>query len=137
MGRHYRKAVGGLVVYDITKATSFENAERWVKDLKANAEPNIVIMLVGNKVDACEDNPSIRQVSHEDGEKFAARQGLLFKEASAFQDFNVKNAFEELLQRIYDDERKGNDFVVERQNKNVVLLPEAKTATSVNCCLGT
>lgn len=98
IGRHYRKAVGGLVVYDITKKASFENAERWVKDLKANAEPNIIITLVGNKLDLCEEDPRHRQVTPEEGRKFAEKHELLFKESSAFQDLNVKDAFEELLQ---------------------------------------
>jgi len=69
-----------------------------VKDLKMNAEPNIVIILVGNKLDACKENPNLRQVTYEEAEKFAKRHELLFKEASAFQDSNVKEAFEGLLQ---------------------------------------
>jgi Ras-related protein Rab-11A len=37
-------------VYDISKSITFENVERWLKELRDHAEPNIVIMLVGNKV---------------------------------------------------------------------------------------
>jgi GTPase SAR1 family protein len=37
-------------VYDISKAATFENVERWLKELRDHAESNIVIMLVGNKV---------------------------------------------------------------------------------------
>lgn len=43
-------AVGALLVYDISKALTFENVERWLKELRDHAESNIVIMLVGNKV---------------------------------------------------------------------------------------
>ena len=45
-----RGAVGALLVYDISKQVTFENVERWLKELRDHAEPNIVIMLVGNKV---------------------------------------------------------------------------------------
>ena len=38
------------MVYDISKHVTFENVERWLKELRDHAEPNIVIMLVGNKV---------------------------------------------------------------------------------------
>ena len=48
---YYRGAVGALVVYDITKSVTFENVERWLKELRDHADPNIVIMLVGNKSD--------------------------------------------------------------------------------------
>jgi Ras-related protein Rab-11A len=37
-------------VYDISKQVTFENVERWLKELRDHAEANIVIMLVGNKV---------------------------------------------------------------------------------------
>jgi Ras family len=43
-------AVGALLVYDISKQVTFENVERWLKELRDHAEANIVIMLVGNKV---------------------------------------------------------------------------------------
>jgi GTPase SAR1 family protein len=42
--------VGALLVYDISKHVTFENVERWLKELRDHAEPNIVVMLVGNKV---------------------------------------------------------------------------------------
>lgn len=43
--------MGALLVYDITKQTTFENVERWLKELRDHADANIVIMLVGNKSD--------------------------------------------------------------------------------------
>lgn len=49
--RYYRGAVGALLVYDIAKYLTYENAERWLKELQDHADANIVIMLVGNKSD--------------------------------------------------------------------------------------
>ena len=43
--------MGALVVYDIAKHMTYENVERWLKELKDHADTNIVIMLVGNKCD--------------------------------------------------------------------------------------
>lgn len=48
---YYRGAIGALIVYDVTKNVSFEHVEKWLKELKDNADPNIVVMLVGNKSD--------------------------------------------------------------------------------------
>lgn len=45
---HYRRAVGALVVYDVTKADTFQNAMKWMEELRASAEPECVIYLVGN-----------------------------------------------------------------------------------------
>ncbi|MCP9261100.1 Ras-related protein Rab-11A [Dirofilaria immitis] len=48
---YYRGAVGALLVYDIAKHVTYENVERWLKELRDHADQNIVIMLVGNKSD--------------------------------------------------------------------------------------
>lgn len=48
---HYKRAIGALLVYDITKEQTFYSASKWMNDLREHAEPDIVIMLVGNKLD--------------------------------------------------------------------------------------
>ena len=49
-----------------------------MEELRDNAEPDIAIMLVGNKVDLCDRNPSARRVPTEQGSAFARQHGLLF-----------------------------------------------------------
>lgn len=48
---YYRGAIGAVLVYDITSKQSFENVERWIKEVKENADKDIVIMIIGNKSD--------------------------------------------------------------------------------------
>ncbi|CAH8386422.1 unnamed protein product [Eruca vesicaria subsp. sativa] len=48
---YYRGAVGAFLVYDITKRYSFDNALRWLRELRDHADSNIVIMMAGNKSD--------------------------------------------------------------------------------------
>jgi hypothetical protein len=48
---HYRRALGALLVYDITKEQTFLSLKSWLDNLKAHAEQDICIMLVGNKLD--------------------------------------------------------------------------------------
>jgi Ras-related protein Rab-11A len=36
---------------DVLCAVTFENIERWLKELREHADPNTAIMLVGNKSD--------------------------------------------------------------------------------------
>ena len=43
--------MGALLVYDIAKHLTYENIERWLKELRDHADNNIVIMVVGNKCD--------------------------------------------------------------------------------------
>jgi Rab family protein len=68
-----------------------------MEEVKEHAEPDIVIMLVGNKLDACEKNPQERKVSSEKAMEFAKQNGLHFMETSAFTDINVRDCFEMLV----------------------------------------
>eukprot|EP01016_Furgasonia_blochmanni_P048850 TRINITY_DN7346_c0_g1_i3.p1 TRINITY_DN7346_c0_g1~~TRINITY_DN7346_c0_g1_i3.p1 ORF type:complete len:183 (+),score=51.52 TRINITY_DN7346_c0_g1_i3:221-769(+) len=95
---HYRKAAGALLVYDITKAKSFENVERWLAELKEQAESDVTTMIVGNKLDLVESSPEQRKVSKEEAKAFAAERGCLFEETSAVGDINVVDCFEKLLE---------------------------------------
>ena len=99
---HYRKSLGALLVYDITKEQSFKNIEKWISEVKEHAEPDIVLMLVGNKLDICQRDPNERAVSTARAEEFARKHTLLFIETSAFTDTNVRDSFEILVQEIYN-----------------------------------
>eukprot|EP01055_Gregarina_sp_Pseudo9_P005617 Gregarina_sp_Pseudo_9__5616@NODE_772_length_2234_cov_57_841002_g727_i0_p2_GENE_NODE_772_length_2234_cov_57_841002_g727_i0NODE_772_length_2234_cov_57_841002_g727_i0_p2_ORF_typecomplete_len241_score41_44Ras/PF00071_22/5_4e54Roc/PF08477_13/6_2e25Arf/PF00025_21/4_7e16Gtr1_RagA/PF04670_12/3_3e07SRPRB/PF09439_10/1_7e06GTP_EFTU/PF00009_27/6_3e06MMR_HSR1/PF01926_23/0_00017FeoB_N/PF02421_18/0_00046AAA_22/PF13401_6/0_0017TniB/PF05621_11/0_014AAA_5/PF07728_14/0_24ANAPC1/PF12859_7/0_16_NODE_772_length_2234_ len=103
---HYRRAVGALLVFDVTKMQTFKNASHWLEDLRAYAEPDIVTFLVGNKVDLVEGNPHEREVPFEVAAAFANNNGLFFSEVSAVTSFNVKKVFERLLQEIYNQKTK-------------------------------
>lgn len=94
---YYRGAVGALLVYDVTRHSTFENVERWLKELRDHTDPNIVVMLIGNKSDL----RHLVAVSTEDGTSFAERESLYFMETSALDATNVDNAFTEVLSQIY------------------------------------
>jgi len=66
---YYRGAVGALLVYDIAKHLTFENIERWLRELRDHADQNIVIMIVGNKSDL----RHLRAVSVEEAKEFAEK----------------------------------------------------------------
>lgn len=77
-----------------------------MEELRQNAEPDIVIVLVGNKIDLVERDPSVRAVFAQNAKEFADQNGLHFFESSAVTNFNVKNIFENLLQEIYKQKTK-------------------------------
>nr|CAD7590027.1 unnamed protein product [Timema genevievae] len=86
---YYRGAVGALLVYDIAKHLTYENVERWLRELRDHADQNIVIMLVGNKSDL----RHLRAVPTDEAKAFAERNGLSFIETSALDSTNVETAF--------------------------------------------
>ncbi|KAJ1840462.1 Vacuolar protein sorting-associated protein 21 [Coemansia sp. RSA 2703] len=60
---YYRNAQAAVVVYDITRASSLDRAKSWIKELQRQANPDIVIALVGNKLDLASDSPSANSTS--------------------------------------------------------------------------
>ncbi|KAL0667151.1 hypothetical protein Bca4012_029855 [Brassica carinata] len=94
---YYRGAVGALVVYEISRRTTFESVGRWLDELKTHSDTTVARMLVGNKCDL----ESMRAVSVEEGKALSETQGLFFMERSALDSTNVKTAFEMVIRDIY------------------------------------
>lgn len=94
---YYRGAVGALVVYDIAKHLTYENTERWLKELRDHADDNTVIMLVGNKSDL----RHLRAVPTDEAKAFCEKNNLSFIETSALDSTNVEAAFTHILTGIY------------------------------------
>ncbi|PRW57533.1 Ras-related RABA1f [Chlorella sorokiniana] len=99
---YYRGAVGALLVYDVTRRKTFESIERWLRELREHASADMVVMLVGNKTDL----ETQREVSVQDGQDIAKREGLLFLETSALDGSNVEEAFTRVATEIHGIVRK-------------------------------
>lgn len=143
MMNYIRKALGCLLVYDISKLGSFELVKSFLTDLKTRAEPDCVFILVGNKTDL----EHKREVSQEEAKRFAADNGLYFIETSACKHYKVNEAFDQLCNCIYTiniivilivifQESKKNvnyqsnaDYVQIQRRKNPII-----TETKSSCC---
>lgn len=133
---YYRGALGALLVYDVTKPTTFENVSRWLKELRDHADSNIVIMLIGNKTDL----KHLRAVATEDAQCFAEKEGLSFIETSALEATNVEKAFQTILSEIYRiiskkplsaDEPAQTSI---KEGKTLVVGPQETDAKKTTCC---
>ncbi|KAL1309077.1 hypothetical protein HN51_051754 [Arachis hypogaea] len=96
---YYRGAVGALVVYDISRRSTFDGIKRWLEELATQNDGTVATMLVGNKCDL----ENIREVSVEEGKNLAEAEGLFFMETSALDTTNVQIAFETVIREIYDN----------------------------------
>ena len=70
----------------MSRRETFNHLASWLEDARQHANPNMTIMLIGNKCDLAHR----RAVSKEEGEQFAKENGLLFLEASARTAQNVE-----------------------------------------------
>ncbi|KAM6936624.1 RAB11a, member RAS oncogene family, like [Lycodopsis pacificus] len=134
---YYRGAVGALLVYDIAKHLTYENAERWLKELQDHADTNIVIMLVGNKSDL----RHLRAVPTDEAKALAEKHGLSFLETSALDSSNVELAFQTILTAIYNivsqrqmSGRSDSDFSPASNVVPITVEPTQNSASKGVCC---
>ncbi|KAI9547761.1 ras-related protein Rab-11B [Gymnodraco acuticeps] len=136
---YYRGAVGALLVYDIAKHLTYENIERWLKELRDHADNNIVIMQVGNKSDL----RHLRAVPTDEARAFAEKNSISFIETSALDSTNVEEAFKNILTEIYrivsqkqiadrsaHDESPGNNVV----DISVPPTTDGQKGNKLQCC---
>ncbi|KAG8457653.1 hypothetical protein KFE25_002317 [Diacronema lutheri] len=86
---YYRGAMGIFLIYDVTKAKTWENIRNWVANIEANAPQTVNKVLIGNKSDLSAE----RQLSAAQGQQLAEEYGMKFFECSARTRHNVDAAF--------------------------------------------
>ncbi|KAL9669669.1 hypothetical protein QQ045_007216 [Rhodiola kirilowii] len=135
---YYRGAVGALVVYDITRRTTFDSVSRWLDELKSHSDSTVAKILVGNKCDL----EHMRNISSEEGKSLAESEGLFFIETSALDSTNVQEAFELVIREIYNNVRRkvlnSDSYKTQLSGKGVTLdtnaTDKSKQTTGYSCC---
>ena len=125
------KAVDGLIlVYSITNRNSFENLEKWLNQLNETTDlSKKPVIIVGNKSDLTEK----RVVTYEEGKKYSEEHGYNFYETSAMTGTNVKAAFNDIFEQLYnlfEEEITGR----KKTKKDKISLKENQKGKKKNIC---
>ena len=95
----YKNSSLAVIVYAINDENSFNNIESWINEMKSQANPNIKLFLIGNKLDL----ESNRTISKERAERFSKDFGFdYFMETSAKTGFNATNLFVQAAKILYE-----------------------------------
>jgi Ras-related protein Rab-11A len=130
MSTYYRKAKGAVLVYDISDPKSFADISRWQTELQEQGDPELVMMLVGNKADL-----DSRKVSRENGQEYAERHEMAFEETSAKTGQNVQKAFTDLLTTIYRRKQAAlNQGGTPAAQPKSVNLSDKQAEKKNSCC---
>jgi small GTP-binding protein len=128
------KNVEGLILtYSIASKESFNNLSVWLEQLNnADDLSKKPVIIVGNKLDLEES----REVSHEEGEKFAKEHNYNFYETSAKTGKNVKEAFFDIFEQLY---KKFEDEITGKKSKKENIKIEKRKKNDNNkeknkCC---
>jgi len=101
----YKGAQGILLVFDLTDASSFANITTWLKNIYEKAGKNVVVCLVGNKLDLAKkfaEDPTKRDqlVREEDVNELIKQTGFHYLQTSAKENINIKEAFQYIAQEL-------------------------------------
>lgn len=80
---------------------TLDKAKSWVKELQRQANQDIVIALVGNKLDIVTEDETERQVDYDDARAYAEEFNLLFFETSAKTGEFVNDVFAAIGKKEY------------------------------------
>ena len=112
----YRNSVLAIIVYAIDNKESFKNLELWINDLKKESNPDVKIIIIGNKA----DNENERQISKQDGEQFCKdHSGSLFMETSAKTGININQLFDDAAKLLYEESKKLKERANNLNNKDL------------------
>ena len=128
LGKHfYKDSYVVCLVYDITNQDSFNSLQnKWIKDVKNYGEKYNILAVVGNKLDLFEK----KQVTEDEGEKFAHGINAIFMLTSAKTGDGIEKLFNTLTDKFLSPEfnpkvkemirKRGPSFSVdnEKNDKN-------------------
>ena len=101
-----------IIGYDITKRESFTNVTRWLNDVKKFSGEDVMIILIGTKLDLVRSDIHLREVDITEVKQFVKNypdyQVLDVLETSSKEDTNIDTVFQRLAKALKNKhERKG------------------------------
>ena len=118
-----------ILVYAINDKNTFGALDTWISKLNDTMDiSKKPIILVGNKSDLDE-----RQVSYEEGKKYAESKGFNFYETSAKTGENVEEAFNDIFEQLYKT-FEGEITGKKQYNAAGVAIDNSKKDKKKKCC---
>uniref|UniRef100_V5HJC9 Ras-related protein Rab-43 n=1 Tax=Ixodes ricinus TaxID=34613 RepID=V5HJC9_IXORI len=127
---YYRSANGVIIVYDITKRSSFLSLPRWVEEVRRYTGSNVPLLLIGNKC----DSESLREVTPEEAQGLAEQypEFMSVLETSAKENTNIEAAFVALATELKNTHDPVGHLTDEDLRR--ISLSSTKVGHKAACC---
>ena len=128
---YFKSSDGILLLYSINDLESFNSIKGWIESIKEAVDlDEIGMIIVGNKLDLSEE----REVSDLMKEDLEKTLNIKILEASAKNNINIENCFNDLIDKIY--ELRFGVNLSERQisKNNTLKLKKGYKKMKYKCC---
>jgi small GTP-binding protein len=124
----FRNAQGIILVYDVTNPETFDNLKYWIQSINSNlgVQSNVKKIIIGNKIDLP------REVPKEEAEALAKEYGIMYFEASAKDNINIKESIMHCVEISIAD--KSNSAEQNGNGQSKKKLQEKKKEKDGKCC---
>jgi small GTP-binding protein len=124
---YYRNSMAVFLVYDKTDQKSFDNLDYWLNSIKHNCMDDVIIYLIGTKVDDLE-NIVISSIM---GHNYAISNNMKFYELSSKTDC-VDQPFDEMCRDIII--KKDTEYLTGKDSGVNPINLETKVENKIKCC---
>ena len=137
----YKDANAAVMVYDVTRADSFEEIKNyWSNQIKDNSPENIILAIAANKSDLIEQET----VDEGEARNFAKELNAIFVTTSAKSSEGINSLFEEIAKKysgatnitIKEEEDAEEPQAQEQKNNGAIKIenPGNKKPKKKGCC---
>ncbi|XP_011498799.1 PREDICTED: putative Rab-43-like protein ENSP00000330714 isoform X1 [Ceratosolen solmsi marchali] len=126
---YYRSANGVILVYDITKRSTFLSLQRWIDEIRRYTSSHVLLILVGNKCDLEE----AREVKSSEAETVCEYLPEVFRnvETSAKENTNIDSIFFCLASEL---KRRHENRQINTDESGTVKLGNGRNLSTCSMC---
>ena len=125
---YYRGAKAAILVFDVTNEDSFRRSMSWLRDLKAHADPDVVVCIAGNKFDK---GPTFDLKAVEE---YSNSVDASFLRTSAMTGDNVDALFDILTTKIIDNLKDKINLAGQGESKIDISSRKNSKDKVTTCC---
>lgn len=132
---YYKEAVGAIVVFDVTRVSTFEGVAKWKTDIDNKVHlpsgDNVPVVLLANKCDLAKEG-LVKNSQQMD--QYCQEKGFAgWFETSAKDNLNIEEAAKFLVEKIIENEKMQSPTDTD---KDALTLGAAPPPKSGGCCGG-
>ena len=129
-----KTCVAFILVFDLTRKSTFQNIDHWIKIIKENTSPKFLI-LIGNKSDLKEE----RAIDKEIILNYCEKNLFNYMEISAKNNLNIEKLFKEVAYQLYTDIKKNEQSNIKNMGfrgnfSDIQVKLDNNDKTKKGCC---